>query len=96
MPESSENQLTREQVLEQFGNTLLRFAHYYKYTFTFAGTGKGGYTISVGIGGQSDDIYRLEVTPTRPRSLKEIARDGYSFIIIRDASNKVVFQEYTD
>ena len=34
---------------------------YYKYTFTFVGEYEGEY-ISIGVGGQSDDIYRFEVS----------------------------------
>jgi len=54
-------QLTREEFLERYGDEQVKFAYYYKYVFTFSGKTEAGNNISVSVGGDPDEIYRLEV-----------------------------------
>ena len=59
---NKEQVLDKEQILERYGNVKLEFDSYYKYTFTFAGVAEDGAQVSASIGGDSRDIYRMEVS----------------------------------
>ena len=48
--------MTREEFYEKYKDVDFYFSSYYRYTFTFVGEYEGEY-ISIGVGGQSDDIY---------------------------------------
>lgn len=50
------------EALEKYGETMLTFSHYYKYSFTFSGFAEDGTGITMETGGNADDIYRYEVT----------------------------------
>lgn len=53
--------MTRNEFYEKYGNELVGFSAYYKFTFTFVGELADGKRIVVNSGGNSDDIYREEV-----------------------------------
>ena len=53
--------MNKEQILEKYGNVKLKFNSYWKYTFTFVGVADDGAQVSTSIGGDSDDIYRMDV-----------------------------------
>ena len=53
--------MTREEFYEKYKDVDFYFSSYYKYTFNFVGEYQGE-CISIGVGGQSDDIYRFEVS----------------------------------
>ena len=53
--------MTIEEFIAKYGDVKVKFDYYYKYTFTFTGTCEGGNTICVDVGGNSDDIYKLDV-----------------------------------
>ena len=53
--------MTIEEFIAKYGDVKVKFAYYYKYTFTYAGTCKDGNAIYVDVGGDSDDIYGLDV-----------------------------------
>ncbi len=54
--------MKKEQILEKYGNVKLKFDSYYKYTFTFVGVADDGAQVSTSIGGDAEDIYRMEVS----------------------------------
>ena len=54
--------MNKEQILEKYGNVKLKFNSYWKYTFTFVGVAADGAKVSTSIGGDSGDIYRMEVS----------------------------------
>lgn len=71
-PLATEQQaLTREQVIEKYGNVRLKFSSYYKYSFTYVGTAEDGVTIACMVGGDSDSIYRYSVDADSTTSLVE-------------------------
>ena len=55
--------MTKDEFLEQYGDVLVNFTSYYKYTFTFTGgiDDDDGNFIVVNVGGDSSDIYRMTV-----------------------------------
>ena len=54
--------LTRAQFEEKYGQVRVKFSSYYKYVFTFKAELPNGDMLYVSVGGDSSDIYRLEVT----------------------------------
>lgn len=46
--------------MNKYGDVDVKFSSYYKYTFTFTGEFDGG-VVLVEVGGDSSDIYRMEV-----------------------------------
>jgi hypothetical protein len=54
--------MTQQQFLDKYGDVEVTFSHYYKFTFTYAATLPDGSRLTVGVGGNSDDIYRFEVS----------------------------------
>ena len=46
-----------DKFIEKYGHIRVKFSSYYKYSFTFT----NGF-ITVGSGGNPDDIYRMEVS----------------------------------
>jgi hypothetical protein len=59
--QSNKSKLSTHDAIELYGSVPLYFGHYYKYAFTFYGVAEDGATVSITIGGNHDDIYRLEV-----------------------------------
>ena len=53
--------MTQNEFMEQYGNVVVKFASYYKFTFKFTGLLENGDSISVSIGGDASDIYRMPV-----------------------------------
>lgn len=54
--------MTKEEFIVKYGEVLVTFSSYYKFTFTYSGTLPDGKRLSVDVGGNSDDIYRDSVT----------------------------------
>ena len=54
-------QMTRAEFYAKYGDVEVTFSDYYKYTFTYAATLPDGKRLTVGYGGNSDEIYRHEV-----------------------------------
>ena len=59
--------MTYKDIFEKFKNETVCFSSYYKYSFTFKNE-----NISCGIGGSSDEIYRLEIDANKPLTVGEI------------------------
>lgn len=53
--------ITRSQLYERYGDVPVKFCSYYKYTFWYGATLPDGRTLAVGYGGDSGQIYRLQV-----------------------------------
>ena len=54
--------MTRAEFYAKYGDVQVTFSSYYKYTFTYAATLPDGKRLTVGYGGNSDEIYRHEVS----------------------------------
>jgi hypothetical protein len=57
-----EQTLWKAEFLKQYGDTPVSFDGYFKYVFTFKGTASDGKSIVVTIGGNADEIYRLDIS----------------------------------
>jgi hypothetical protein len=64
--------MTKEEFIEKYGNILVKFTGYYKYTFTFGAELEDGSRLSVGYGGNADAIYRYEVSPDSQDLVQDI------------------------
>ena len=53
--------MTRQEFYDKYKEVDFTFKSYYKYTFTFVGEYEGK-AVTIGVGGESDDVYRFEVT----------------------------------
>ena len=67
--------MNKEQILEKYGNEKVKFSSYYKYTFNFRGVAADGTEIHAGLGGSSDDIYKLDVTADKEETLNGLWAD---------------------
>lgn len=54
--------ITRAEFYAKHGNVQVTFSSYYKYTFHYEGVLPDGRRVTVGYGGDSDEIYRHEVS----------------------------------
>ena len=72
-------------------NPLLKFSSYYKYTFTFAATILGEYSVVASFGGNHDDIYRAEVKNDAERNLFPL--ENWNFVSVMRGEEKV-FEKY--
>lgn len=84
--------MTESDFLEKYGDVKVKFHSYYKYSFNFMGTLEDGSTITVSVGGNSDDIYRFNVTAD-----EEITVDSlypYAGEVIKDCKTVEDFYNY--
>ena len=85
--------MTREEVLELYGEIPLPFSYYYKYLYYYKGIAPDGAVIYAGIGGDASDIYRYEVTRDKYLTLNE--ESGWvSAKVIKD--QQVIWQEFNN
>ena len=82
--------MTKEEVFEKFKDLPLTFDHYYKYTFTFVGRNEE-YTVIADVGGNSEDIYRQEVSADCTETLGTL--EPYS-VVVKLKGGGVVFSWY--
>ena len=54
--------MTRQEFYEKYGDVRVKFLNYYKFTFTYTATLGDGKKLTVGYGGNSDEIYRHEIS----------------------------------
>jgi hypothetical protein len=54
--------MTTQEVNEKFKEVKLKFASYFKYTFSVTGTAEEGYEILCEYGGEADMIYRFSLS----------------------------------
>ena len=80
-----------DKAIEKYGNIKVKFTYYYKYTFIYTST-IGDLKISVYIGGDSSDIYKIEVNPENFESL--ITLNPYH-VEVRDNLGNLI-EEYDD
>jgi hypothetical protein len=55
-------EITRAEFYEKYGDVEVTFSSYYKYTFEYSATLDDGKRIVVSYGGNSDEVYRHEVS----------------------------------
>jgi hypothetical protein len=83
--------LTKEQFLEQYGDVLVQFSSYYKYSFSYRGVAMDGTVVVVKSGGDSSDIYRTFVAADVIISVSEV--DPYEGIASKDGETIASFYD---
>lgn len=61
-----------EQIKEKYGNVKLKFNGYYKYSFSFTGKTEDGEEVYVSVGGNADDIYKLDVSAEKEETINSL------------------------
>jgi len=54
--------MSKEDFIKQYGETYFQFSSFYKFSFNFTGETVDGKHILLMMGGNPDDIYRVEVS----------------------------------
>lgn len=62
-------EMTKAEFIEKYESAPVKFSHYNKFKFYYAGTVASGETITLAVGGDSDDIYRLDVDADKMESV---------------------------
>ncbi len=73
--------MNTNEILNKYGNIQVKFKSYYKYVFTLEGIKVNGDIIEIGIGGNSDEIYRLDIEPDTLYKIGDLHTEVVSFII---------------
>ena len=68
----SDKNISKQDFLDKYGDIEVTFSSYYKYSFTFKGTTDAGEELYVSIGGDSDEIYRMEIMADDPESVRSL------------------------
>jgi hypothetical protein len=84
--------ITREDFIKKYGHVKVKFSSYYKYSFEFSGNLPDGRKISVSVGGNSDDIYRINVDSECEETV--IGLDPYCGSIYENGSEIEGFYDY--
>ena len=78
-------ELTEEQLLEKYGKVKMKFTYYYKHAFHFTGK-KGNLKVLAMVGGDPDEIYKLQIVPGEKCALEELT---FNSVSIRDGEGIV-------
>lgn len=84
--------MTKEEFIEKYGAVKVKFSSYYKFSFTFAGILDNGYMIMVSVGGNSDDIYRMEVIADFEETVESL--DPYTGGVLNNGIEVEGFYDY--
>lgn len=84
--------MTRQEFYEKYGDVKVKFASYYKYTFTYEATLPDGKLLICGFGGNSDDIYRHEVSADFEETVSSL--QPYSGAVYQDGIETDSFYDY--
>ena len=83
--------MTREEFIEKYGDVKVKFSDYYKYTFNYTGSLPDGGKISIGYGGNADQIYRYEVVSDKEKTVLSVY--PYTGVVL-DANGQVIDEFY--
>ena len=63
--------MTYKEFIEKYGDCLVMFKSYYKFSFMFSND-----SLTISVGGDSDDIYRLNVKVDKEYRVADLEPDG--------------------
>lgn len=63
---------TQDELNEVHGSVEMKFSSYYKYSFTYIGTTADGKKVVASVGGDSGDIYKMEVVADKMETLQSL------------------------
>ena len=64
--------MTKEQIYKEYGDVKLKFSFYCKYRFGFAGITKDDERVYASVGGNSDQIYRLDIDADKEETIRTL------------------------
>ncbi len=79
--------MTLDEFYEKYGDVKVVFDSYYKYSFTYTGKTPEGHSISVIYGGDSDAIYRHDVSCGCEQSISSLM--PYAGTVYDEEKNKI-------
>jgi hypothetical protein len=79
------SKLNEKEFLEMYGEAIVVFTSYYKYSFSFRGEFNGK-SIYVSVGGNADDIYRLDVDAGKEIAVKNL---GISYAEVKEGETTI-------
>lgn len=82
--------LTEKEFLETYGEAIVEFTSYYKYSFEFKGEFNGK-SIYVSVGGSPEEIYRFDVDAGKEYAVKEL---GINYGEVKEGETTIA--EFTD
>ena len=68
--------MTREEFIKEYGDVVVTFSDYYKYVFNYTGTTADGTEVIAHVGGNADDIYRLNVANGETSTVADLYPNG--------------------
>lgn len=84
--------MTKEEFYDKYGDVKVKFANYYKYTFTYEATLPDGKLLTCGYGGNSDDIYRHEVGTDQEETVNSL--QPYEGAVFQNGNKIEGFYDY--
>lgn len=81
-----------QEIKERYGEVKLKFQSYYKYSFDFIGTTDKGEEITVAVGGNADDIYKLSVGASKEETINSL--DPHFIQVVKDGETIVDWYHY--
>jgi hypothetical protein len=73
--------MNTKEILKKYGNIQVKFKSYYKYVFILEGLKVNGDVVEIGIGGDPDEIYRLDIEPDTMYKIGDLHTEVTSFTI---------------
>lgn len=86
--------MTRDEFLKEYGNVPLKLHSYYKYSFTFKGMTQNDSYVTMCLGGDADDIYRLELDVESTYYVRDLDYANYGSVEAPDGTLVADFSEY--
>ena len=84
--------VARDEFIDKYGSVEVKFFSYYKYVFTYTGTLPDGSKISVDVGGNSDDIYKMSVSSNGVETVYGL--DPFAGSVYKDSQEVDGFYDY--
>ena len=85
-------EITRAEFYAKYGGVQVRFNSYYKFSFNYEGVLPDGKRVSVKYGGDSDEIYRHEVSANSVETISGL--QPYSGAVYEGSREVEYFYDY--
>lgn len=86
-----ETVVTLKTAIDRYGDVPVKFASYYKYSFSFKGDFNGK-TLTLFVGGDAGDIYRFSVTADAICS-KKLLTDWFGEISVSEDGTSITLMD---
>jgi hypothetical protein len=83
--------MTKKEFLDKYGEEVVIFSYYHKFTFIFTHVLEDGGLLTVNVGGSSDSIYNMRLSTDQTSTVSEL--DPYTGDVLRDGLTVDAFYE---